>query len=918
MLNGTPVNGIVDTGSTSVLVRDSVARKAGIIYRRVTCPLYSVGDVNQPSTSTIGEAEVDVTIDGVLAADHQVRIVSDETIPVNVLVGQTWLQLPHVHYYKRGVAMVFESNVTTEQLVPDEEVICSYIAEEQAPKPKQPITVDEIKIDASVTDQQRDDLMKLMNQYRHVFAKSLGELGCTDMIRMDISEVPNSVPVNARPYKTSPTDRRVISDILHEWKKAGIISDSTSTYASPVLLVNKASGEKILCVDYRKLNQQTVTHPFPMPDIDAQLGSLAHGLIFTTLDLSNGFLQIPLTDEAKDKTAFVTEKTVARFERMPFGLKGAPAVFQRLMSIVFKDLRDAGVVNTYLDDIIIPSRNWSDMLVSLRRAFEALSGAKLTLKPSKCTFGNTQLDYLGFRIRHGEIEPGQKIEAISDYPRPLDAHKVRRFLGLAGYFRRFIVKFAEIAEPLTLLTAKNAPYVWTDEHQSAFDDLKTKLCRGPIVRMYSSTAEITEVHTDASSKALSGVLLQGSRASDLKIVYAVSKRTTQPESNYHSSRLELYAIVWTINRLRPYLLGVRFTVVTDCQALTYLNINRTTKPQIARWFEVFQEFDFDVRYRTGSRMAHVDALSRAVDDIAPSDKSVESELAERLEVFTALTTVDRVRFMQQADDQTRKIIRLLESPDERTRGEEAEVNSYELHDGVLYRVYQGRALFVVPKSMRKGVVMSAHDYGGHFSVDKTVARITRDYWFSCMRRYVRQHIKMCLDCLTHQRPAGKQAGLLHPTPPGRRPFQIIHIDHLGPFETTTKRNRYLLVIVDNLTKYVHLYPCRTTDSVGVIRILNKFIDERGVPDRIISDRGTSYTSHAFERFCSLHSISHVLNSTRHPQAKGQVERANRTILPLLSISTTDQRNWDTKVREVERHLNSAMNKTTSKTPCEAL
>jgi len=205
-------------------------------------------------------------------------------------------------------------------------------------------------------------------------------------------------------------------------------------------------------------------------------------------------------------------------------------------------------------------------------------------------------------------------------------------------------------------------------------------------------------------------------------------------------------------------------------------------------------------------MAHADALSRAPNDAETTRMSVEDELSGRLEVFIALSTTDQVRFMQQADEHTRKVIKLLESPDKRTKGEESEVCHYELYDGVLYHIFRGKPLLVVPKAMRKGIVMSAHDYGGHFSVDRTIARITRDYWCSCRRRYVRQHIKMCLDCLTHQRPAGKQAGLLHPTPPGRRPFQIIHMDHLGPFETSISKNRYLLVIADNLTKYVHLYP----------------------------------------------------------------------------------------------------------------
>lgn len=177
---------------------------------------------------------------------------------------------------------------------------------------------------------------------------------------------------------------------------------------------------------------------------------------------------------------------------------------------------------------------------------------------------------------------------------------------------------------------------------------------------------------------------------------------------------------------------------------------------------------------------------------------------------------------------------------------------------------------------------------------------------------------MCIDCLTHKRPTGKRPGLLHLIPPGRRPFQIIHVDHLGPFETFTSNNRYLLVVADNLTKYIHLYPCGTTDAASVVRLLKTFCDEQGIPDRIISDRGTCFTSRTFEQFCLECQIAHTLNSTRHPQANGQVERANRTIVPLLSLSASDQRCWDIKVKDVERMLNTAVNKTTSRTPYETL
>jgi len=348
---------------------------------------------------------------------------------------------------------------------------------------------------------------------------------------MDITEIHDSAPVNLQPYRTSPSDRRLIADTIRDWKEAGIVSDSTSEYASPVLLVSKSSGEKRLCGDYRRLNQQTINQPYPMPDVDSQLSSLSHGVISTVLDLSNGFLQVPLTPAAKDKTAFVTEESTAKYERMPFGLKGAPGTFQKMMGVVFENLKRDGVLSTYLDDIILPAKNWEVMMSDLRRVLSALRDANLTLKPSKCKFGAGELDYLGFRISEGTVKPGRKVHAIASFPRPIDAHEVRRFLGVAGNFRRFIVWYAQIVAPLTQLTGKDVPFDWSQEREEAFTTLWEALYNELVVSMYNPNAAVTEVHTDASRRALSGILLQGDTATTLQMVYAVSKRTTSAESN---------------------------------------------------------------------------------------------------------------------------------------------------------------------------------------------------------------------------------------------------------------------------------------------------------------------------------------------------------------------------------------------------
>jgi len=345
----------------------------------------------------------DVAIDGVIGADHPIFIVPDKSIPVDIILGKSWLDLAHVVYFKYGTELVIDSvgppdpSVSTTES--NDEDIQVYVAETDLREStvREPIAADEVKVGPEISESDCVRLVDLINTYRDVFAKNIFELGCARDMQMDIIETPGSMPISTKPYRTSPTDRKRIAEILREWKAAGIVSESTSLYASPVLLVNKASGDKRLCVDHRKLNQQTVALVFPMPDIDGQLSTLADGAIFTTMDLSNGFLQIPLSPEAKERTAFITEDAAAKFERMPFGLKGTPAMFQRMMNTIFEKLKNNGLVNVYMDDIIMPSRDTEHMLDGLEQVFRVLRTAGLTLKPNKCTFGFNRLEYLGFQ-----------------------------------------------------------------------------------------------------------------------------------------------------------------------------------------------------------------------------------------------------------------------------------------------------------------------------------------------------------------------------------------------------------------------------------------------------------------------------------------------------------------------------------------
>ncbi|UYV66613.1 hypothetical protein LAZ67_4002327, partial [Cordylochernes scorpioides] len=489
---------------------------------------------------------------------------------------------------------------------------------------------------------------------------------------MDIKEVDGSKPVCLRPYKTTASEREAIREIVREWKDNGIVTETRSPYASPVLLVRKKTGDHRLVVDYRRLNIQTVKDKFPLPRIDDLLEGLRNAKFFTTLDLAHGYLQIPLTDKAKLKTAFITPDDTGQFERMIFGLANAPAEFQRLMHTVLGPLLNKKAF-CYLDDVIIPAKDWREMIERLREVLERIRSAKLTLKPSKCEFGRREVEFLGYVISTGGLKPGpRKIKAIEEFPEPKNVHDIRRFLGLTNFFRRFVKDFARKAEPLSRLTKKGSQFEWKEEQRRSFGGLRKDLVEYPVLAHYNPELK-TEVHCDASAEGLAGMVLQMDEDCKWRLVYCVSKKTTEAEKMYHSSKLELMAIVWTLDRLRQFLVGIKFTVVTDCQALVYMNAKKTTNPQIARWYNLIQEYDFEIRHKPGEKMAHVDGMSRApVDD--PRDTM--EEIAEKnLEVCLTITLEEQILMIQHSDPELRDLIQIFrKDPCDRTVGEQNRIN----------------------------------------------------------------------------------------------------------------------------------------------------------------------------------------------------------------------------------------------------
>lgn len=768
-----------------------------------------------------------------------------------------------------------------------------------------PLQIDDI-ITGPISDIDRSKLLTLLEKYRDCFAQSIAEIGRAKSAEMNITLIDNK-PITYRPYRLSINERAKVRSIIEEMLDADIIQESHSPYSSPILLVKKKDGETRLCVDYRKLNNLTVKDHYPLPRIDDQLDRLHGCKYFTSLDLCSGYHQIPMAEGSKSLTSFITPDGQYEYNRMPFGLANAPSIFQRLMNKVLGSMR-YNSVTVYLDDILIPSKTIDEGLTHLEEVLQALRDEGLTLKLKKCAFLVTSVNYLGFHITPEGVSPGkQKVKALNEFATPTDVHQVRRFLGLATYFRQFIRNFALIARPLTMLTRKNQVWQWNSEQNEAFETLRNILMTSPVLAIFEPEAP-TEVHTDASKHGVAGILLQKQEGKLRPIAY-YSRQTTHCEKRYHSYELEVLAVVETLKKFRVYLVGKPFKLVTDCNAMKTAQTKRDLVPRIARWWLQLAEFDFTIEYRPGQRMAHVDALSR-------SSAATESAL-EEVDIFQ-LEVSDWILAGQLTDNNLRDIYKVLSKNKADNAEEEHIRREYILEDGRIYKNTTEGIRWVVPHGLRRDIVRSAHDETGHFSVEKTLNKIRENYWFSGMRAYVQRYIQCCIPCLYNKKRSGAKPGYLHPIEKVTRPFHTLHLDHLGPFVKSSRQNSYIIVAVESFTKYLLLKATRTTETRNVISFLNEIIYTYGTPTRIITDRGTAFTSQKFAKFCEEAGIKHVLNAVATPRANGQVERFNRTILTALKTTIRDENRWDLDLLKIQFAINNTVNKSTGKTASELL
>lgn len=871
LINDIQVQAIIDTGSDITIMRADEFVKIGS-PRLVRKPI-SFRGVGRDQNTTIGEFSAKLTVDE-NSYEITVHVVSDELSRFGLLIGKDFLDTVELNV-KLGVT-------TIKPIKADDDVsaeICQISVDYES-------EINSVDLSHLQDEKIEKKLQMLIDNYRAERTRDVG-------VRMKLL-LKDDEPVNLRPRRLTLAEKNEVNKQIDEWLETGIVQLSVSDYASPIVLVKKKDGSTRLCVDYRLLNKKVIKDRYPLPLIEDQLDALQDAKVFSTLDLKNGFFHVPVDDASRKYTAFVVPDGHYEFVKMPFGLCNAPAVFQKFINVVFKDLIRQHVVLIYMDDLIIPSVDIDSGVSRLESVLNTASKSGLVINWKKSNLLRTRVDYLGHVIEEGRIRPSElKTLAVKNFSAPTNIRQVQQFLGLTGYFRKFIPGYSIIARPLTNLLRSEIRFKFEALEISAFNKLKSILIDKPVLKLYRIGAE-TELHTDASLLGYGAILLQRSNDDNaMHPVYYASGKTTPTEQKYISYELEVLAIVKALKKFRVYLLHTPFKIVTDCRAFTLTMSKKDLCLRVARWALMLEDYNYQIEHRSGKSMGHVDALSRNPLPTCLLLNEDEDGLTAQL------------RRAQLNDENTKKIIQLTQ---------EGKTHGYSIRGGLLFKEVDGDTRLVVPKAMCSQIIKCAHERG-HFSVAKTEAIVKRDYHIPDLRAKIEKHIRNCINCILANKRQGKQEGFLCPIDKGEIPLDTYHVDHLGPLATTKKSYRYILAVIDGFSKFTWLYATRSTSTSEVLNRLRRQAAIFGNPRRIISDRGTAFTSGDFTEYCKQEGIQHVLTTTGVPRANGQVERLNRTLISLLTkLAAPKPEEWHRYLDVAQQYFNTTIQRSIAMSP----
>ena len=727
-------------------------------------------------------------------------------------------------------------------------------------------------------------------------------------------------------YSLSETELAALREYLDENLKKGFIVPSESPAGAPILFVKKKDGSLRLCVDYRGINKITIKNRYPLPLISELLDRLRTAKVFSKIDLRGAYNLLRIKHGEEWKTAFRTRYGLFEYKVMPFGLTNAPASFQHLMNHNFRDMLDQHVI-VYLDDILIFSPDINTHRQHVQQVLQRLRTTGLYAKAEKCEFHTTSVEFLGFLITPKGISMDlKKVQTILDWPIPTNLSELRSLLGFCNFYRRFIKNYSSIVTPLTQLTKKDAPFTWAKKQQQAVDTLKKAFTSADLLRHFDPDKQLV-LETDASDYAIAGILSieEDGKLSPLAFM---SRKMLPAKLNYEIHDKEMLAIVSSFKEWRHYLEGANIPVkvYTDHRSLEYFTTSKQLNRRQARWSEYLADFTFTITYRPGVQGTKPDALTRRSDvhphqrgsslnpDINPQNfqtllKSGQYLGSASISMDVTSSIKDQLRTGLRTDGTAEEFIEKANTPSDQ--------HPFTLdQDGLL----RHNAHFFVPSTdnLRLLLTKEHHDslLAGHPGRRKTLQLLQRHYWWPAMKTFVNDYVDTCdLCCRTKARrhqPYGELKSL--PIPP--YPWSSISMD-LIEFLPTSDGYNSILVVVDRLTKMAIFIPTTTNldaEELAQLYITHVF-SKHGLPQSIVSDRGSEFTSRFWRAFTTLLRIDLHLSTAFHPETDGQTERVNQVLEQYLRLySDYQQTQWAKLLPLAEFAYNNAPHSTTTVSP----
>ena len=834
-----PLMGLIDTGSqVSTVPAERTVKKSSH---------YQATAINGSGIEIIGSTRIPVSFNG-------------DTVEHNFLIAD--LDTPIIG---RDFLLKIKGNVRHDNWLDyslnNKPRSCPLVLEDQSSKMREELSqvigsvvVDDLSITSDpptdTSAQPHPKLTTILEHYDDVFEG----IGYTELTEHRI-ELKEDTIINSKPFPVPHAYREEVRKMIKDMLDQGIIEPSKSEWSSPMVVVKKKDESLRIAIDYRKINAISKTDAFPTPRIDEIINGLHNAQWFTKLDFRSGYYQIPMRKSDRDKTAFQFDNQQYQFKRMPFGLSTAMQTFMRLISQVLQ----FDFVRVYVDDVTIFSSSLEEHFEHLQTVLNAIRKAGLTLNRKKCDFMKQSIEYLGFIIGHNSIKPSQeKIKCIINYPTPKSKKELKSFLGLVNSYRALIEEYAERTADMYHLLKKDKRFVWSEGNDQQFKALKALMTSNPVVRMPDFSRKFI-VRTDASDRAMAGILQQMDDSGNRYVVEYFSKKFSDCQSRYATIEKEATALKSAIDKWSIYLRGKSFLLETDHRPLVWLKSMANRNNKLARMALELAEYDFEVVHVKGKENCDADALSR---------------------IELAAIAFDELESEQETDSKLQA--QRVKSP-----------NSFVLKNNLLYFKQENNSLrLCIPQSRVKDILRACHDQLSHIGQAKTLDIIWNRFYWPNWRNDTKQFIRKC-HCNVKKSSSELSHAPLQPTEiHNLHIFERVAID-IMTIHASSNGYKYIFTLQDYKSKWIEAQPSREATSSSIISWLEGVWAMFGKPKELWTDKGSQFESKIFQQYCEQQKINIHHTTAYHHQSNGMVERTHRTLWDLFRATVNEQYDdWD--------------------------